>query len=171
MSPVSIAAIAMRRSIRRSQRARLVEREVVGSLRAQQLDDPAQPTMLAASGRASVTSGRWQPCASRSSMCIERPGIAATGKHQIDRACRDGAARHAVIASLVRVLRDDEPARLLHGPQADAAIRAGAGQDHADGAAAVFLRQGMQQKIERQTRAVPAPRVCESCSAPPRTAR
>ena len=73
---------------------------------------------------------------------------------QVHGAGRDRAARHAVIAGLVGVLRDDKAAVLLHRLQAKAAVGAGARQDDADGARAAVLGQRMQQEIERQARAM-----------------
>ena len=81
-------------------------------------------------------------------------GIFATGKHKIHRARHDRAARHAVIAGLVGILRDDEPALLLHGLQPKAAVGPGSRKDHADGARTALLRQRVQQKVERQARTV-----------------
>ena len=84
----------------------------------------------------------------------ERLGNLGHRKHKVDRAGHDRAARHAVIAGLVGVLRDDEPAFFLHGFQPEAAVGPGSRKDHADGARAAFLRQRVQQEIERQARAV-----------------
>ena len=62
----------------------------------------------------------------------------------------DRAARHAVEAGLVGVLRDDQPAVFLHRFQPDAAVGPGSRQNQADGAGAVLLGQRMQQKVEWQ---------------------
>ncbi len=83
------------------------------------------------------------------------PRHVGDGKHMIDPACLDGAARHAVVAGFLRLLRDDEPRLLLDRFQSEAAVGAGAGQDHADRARAVVVGQRMQQEIERQSRAMP----------------
>ena len=91
-------------------------------------------------------------------------------KHKIHRARHDRASRHAVIAGLVRVLRDDEPAFFLHGLQPEAAVGAGSRKDHADGARTVFLRQRVQQEVERQARTVTR-LGCERCRAPLPTER
>ena len=84
----------------------------------------------------------------------ERLGNFGHRQHEVDPARHDRAARHAVIAGLVGILRDDQPAFFLHGLQPEAAVGAGAGKDHADGACPAVLRQRVQQEIERQARAM-----------------
>ena len=84
----------------------------------------------------------------------ERLGNLGHRKHKVHRARHDRAARHAVIAGLVGILRDDEPAFFLHGLQPEAAVGPGSRKDHADGARAALLRQRVQQKVERQARAM-----------------
>ena len=54
--------------------------------------------------------------------------------------------RHAVVAGFGDVLRDDF--------QAEAAVGAGSGKDHADGARSIFPSQRIKQEIERESRAV-----------------
>ena len=75
-------------------------------------------------------------------------------KHEVDRAGQDRVARHPVISRLFRFLRDHQAALLLDRLQAGTAVGAGARKDDGDGAGTEFLRQGMQQEIERQARAV-----------------
>jgi len=87
-------------------------------------------------------------------VCDQRLGNLRHRKHEVHRARHDGAPRHAVIAGLVGVLGDDEAAFVLHGFQPEAAVGPGSRQDHADGAPAALLRQRVQQKVERQPRAV-----------------
>jgi hypothetical protein len=43
-------------------------------------------------------------------------------KHKVHRARHDRASRHAIIAGLVGVLRNDEPGFFLHGLQPKAAV-------------------------------------------------
>ena len=134
------------------QRARLVEREIMGGLGAQKIDD------LRAANPAPVLSGSasFPACACDRPPAVfdERIGDFGDRKHKVHRARHDRAARHAVIAGLVGILRDDESAFFLHRFQSEAAIGAGSRKDHADGARAIFLGQRMQQKIEGQPRAV-----------------
>jgi len=87
-------------------------------------------------------------------VCDQRLGNLRHRKHEVHRARHDGAPRHAVIAGLAGVLRDDEAAFVLHGFEPEAAVGPGSRQDHADGAPAALLRQRVQQKVERQARAV-----------------
>ena len=84
----------------------------------------------------------------------QRLGDLCGAEHEIDRAGCDGAARHAVIVGFADVLRDDEAAFLLDRFQAKAAVGAGSGKDHADGARSIFASQRIQQEVERQPRAV-----------------
>ena len=75
-------------------------------------------------------------------------------QHKVNRARHDCAPRHAIIAGLIGILRDDESASFLHDLQPKAAIGPGSRKDHADGARTVLLCQGVQQKVERQARTV-----------------
>ena len=84
----------------------------------------------------------------------QRLGDLRGAEHEIDRAGCDGAARHAVIVGFADVLRDDEAAFRLHRFQAETAVRAGSGKDHADGARSVFASQRIQEEVERKPRAV-----------------
>ena len=120
-------------------------------LRAQQLDDFGQPN----SARRPAARRRPAPVERHAPVVLtERLRDLRHRKHEIDRAGRDRAARHAVIAGLVGILRDDQPAFLLHGLQPEAAVGAGARKDDADGARAVVLGQRVQQEVEGQARAV-----------------
>jgi len=78
---------------------------------------------------------------------------ATAPQHQVHRAGRDRALRHAVIGGFGRVLRDDHAALLLHGFQAFAAVRPGSRQHHACGARSAVLGQRAEKNVERQTRA------------------
>ena len=71
-------------------------------------------------------------------------------QHGVHAPGRDGALRHPGIFGLVRVLRDDQAAVFLHCLQPQAAIRAGARQDHASGKPPAIGGQRIQQKIEGQ---------------------
>ena len=82
----------------------------------------------------------------------ERVGDFGHRKHKVHRARHDRAARHAVIAGLVGILRDDEPAIFLHGLQPKAAVGPRSRKDHADGARTALLCQRVQQKVEGQAR-------------------
>ena len=74
-------------------------------------------------------------------------------KHEVDRARRDGALWHTVVAGLIRVLSDDEAPFLLDGGKPQAAVAPRPRQDHADRALTAVLRQRMQQHVEGQPRA------------------
>ena len=74
--------------------------------------------------------------------------------HEIDRARRNGASGHAVIAGFAHVLGDDETAFRLHGFQSKTAVGAGSGKDHADRARSIFASEGIQKEVERKPRAV-----------------
>ena len=92
--------------------------------------------------------------AARAAVLEDRVRNLRRGKHQIDRAGQDRAARHAVITGLLRILRDHQAALFLDRLQPGAAVGAGSRKDDADGAGAEFLGQRMQQEIERQARAM-----------------
>ena len=85
----------------------------------------------------------------------QRLGDLCGAEHEIHGAGRDGASGHAVIIGFADVLRDDETAAFLDRFQAKTAVGAGSGKDHADGARSIFASQGIQQEVERQSRAVP----------------
>jgi len=84
----------------------------------------------------------------------QKPVHAGGWEHEIHRAGRDRAVWHVRLAGLGRVLRDDDAARRPGFEHADGAVRAGAGEDDAGGTRAGREFQRMQQKIERQPRAV-----------------
>ena len=92
------------------------------------------------------------------------------GQDEVHRTRNDGASGHAGIAGLVGVLRDDQAAVFLDRLQAQAAIRAGARQDHAGGERPAVGGQGVQQEIEGQSRTMTRQGL-RDCSAPPATAR
>jgi hypothetical protein len=62
-------------------------------------------------------------------------------QHEIDRARRDRAPRHAVVARVARVLRDDEPAFLFHRLQPEAAVGSRSRKNYTDGALADLFGQ------------------------------
>ena len=149
------------------QRTLLVEREIVGGIGAQKIDDRGQPVVFRSRD---VLSACPEASGPLRRVFDKRFGNLGRRQHEVHRPGHDGAPRHAVIAGLIRVLRDDESAIFLDGLQSKAAVRPGSGKDHADGALAVFLRQRMQQEVERQARAVTR-LGCERRRAPSATER
>ena len=146
MSSVSIAAIAMRRSIRRCSVPGLYSVKSWAVLVRRRSMNLGQPIPVAVRRTRTVSA-----CASTADPPIvfdERVGNFGHRKHKVDRARHDRAARHAVIAGLIGVLRDDEPAFFLHGFQPKAAIGPGSRKDHADGARTALLGQRVQQEVE-----------------------
>ena len=127
--------------------ARLVEPEIVGGFRAQKVDDLLQP------GLCLIRRVETARCPSLT-VFDQRFRHLRLRKDKINRARRNRAARHAVIGGLTRLLRDHQPAFLLHGLQPKAAIGARSRQDHTDGARTAVLRQRIQQKVEWQPRPV-----------------
>src|SRR6185437_13489616 len=112
------------------QRTWLVEREVMRCLRAQKLDDRGKSALRLGA----VRNGR----AGRG-LQVHLTAVSGENlrnlrhrQHEIDRARGDRASRHAVVAGVTWILRDDEPALLLDGLQSEAAVRAGTRQNHAD---------------------------------------
>ena len=114
---------------------RFVQPEIMGGLRAEQLDDPGEPIRL---GRAPAL----PPPRARAQRGSGSLAEFCRRKHQIHLAGLDGAARHAVIAGFFRLLRDHQPALLLDRLQSGTAVGAGARKDDADGAGTKFLAQG-----------------------------
>ena len=132
------------------ERSLLVRREIVGCLAAQKRDEFGQPVRCAVHRRPVMLGGEnHSPLISH-----KRVGNLRHRKHQVHRACHDGAFRHAVIAGFVRVLRNDQPGVFLHRFEPDGAVGPGSREDDADRARAVGIRQRMQQEIEGQTRSV-----------------
>ena len=80
-------------------------------------------------------------------------------KHEICRAGHDGAARHAVVGGILRVLHDNQPASVVHRRQPGAAVAAAAREDRADGSRAAVFGERAQEEIEGQAGAVPLARV------------
>ena len=144
------------------QRTGLVEREIMPRLRAQKIDDCGQARLLP---RRRLQPGAHPGRAHAPLVGRERVRNPGDGKHKIHRAGQDRVARHPVVAGLLRVLHDDQPVPLPHRLQPQAAVGAGSGQDHADGARAVVRRQRRQQMVERQARAVADLRLGEMQSA------
>ena len=120
------------------QRALFVKGEIMGSLREQKIDNLRQSIV-----RVFLRTQTALPalrCQSRavSSKCT---GYFCYRKHQIHQAGQDRVLRHAVIASLVGILCDDQAAVFPDRFQANAAVRAGAGKNHGDGARSAIRRQ------------------------------
>ena len=69
-------------------------------------------------------------------------------KHDIDDARQYRIARHSIIASLVRILGNDEAPAIVYFLEARAPIRASSRKDQAHRALAKLLREGMQQEVE-----------------------
>ena len=128
------------------QRPRLVEREIVRGLGAQKIDDLVQ-----ALGRRDRPAGRPWDRPRRIFAGVFGEGVRDLrhGKHEIDGARHDRAARHAVETGLVRILCDDEPALFLDRLQSDAAVGAGSREDDADGALAELFRQSSAARSRR----------------------
>ena len=101
----------------------------------------------------------------------ERCGDVGNAQDQVDRAGLDRAARHAVVAGLVGVLRDDQAAVFLERPQAEAAVGAGARQDDADGAARRNPRPASAAGNRTAGARRGAPRGCDRSRLPSATER
>ena len=133
------------------ERTVLVEREVVNRHRAQDSDNVRQEVLHRLQRR------RFRRLRHEDLTALardQRLGDLRGAEHEIDRAGCDSAARHAVIVGFADVLRDDEAAFRLYRFQAETAVRAGSGKDHADGARSVFASQRIQEEVERKPRAV-----------------
>ena len=133
------------------ERAVLVEREVMNRHRAQDSDNVRQEVLHRLQRR------RFRRLRHEDLTALardQRLGDLRGAEHEIDRAGCDSAARHAVIVGFADVLRDDEAAFRLHRFQAETAVGAGSGKDHADGARPVFASQRIQEEVERKPRAV-----------------
>ncbi len=129
----------------------LVEREIVIGFRAQQFDDLRQPIFHDVLLRRNASRRRgFCPFAVFDEGC----GNLFHGKHIVDGPRFYRIARHAVIARLTGILRNDEAALLLQGFQSETPIRSRSRQNHTDGPRAVFGRQRVQQEVERHARAV-----------------
>ena len=61
-----------------------------------------------------------------------------------------GAPRHPVEAGARRLLHQGQPADLLDGADAAHAVRAGAGEDDADGPVALILGEGAEEDVDRE---------------------
>ena len=133
------------------ERAVLVEREVMNRHRAQDGDHVRQKVLHR------LQRGRFRRLRHENLTALARDQRLCDlrgAEHEIDRAGRDRAARHAVIVGFAHVLGDDEAAFRLHRLQAETAVGAGSGKDHADGARSVFASQRIQEEVERKPRAV-----------------
>ena len=83
-------------------------------------------------------------------------------KHEICGAGHDGAARHAVVGGILRVLHDNEPALVAYRRQPDAAVGAAARENRADRSRAAILGERAQEEIEGHASAMPLARLCQS---------
>ena len=137
------------------QGAGLVQPEIVPGLHPQKVDDARQPLRWPVLRARSVPGPRQ---AHPPVVGDQRIGDPGHRQHQVDGAGRDGAQRHAVEAGLVGLLGDDQAAAFFHGLQPERAIGPGTRKDHRDGPRAVFLRQRMQQEVERQAGTMRGPR-------------
>lgn len=130
------------------QRPLLVEREIVGRSGSEELDDSGeairQPT-LRRDGVSAIAGDLLVVFQESGGNFVDR-------QHEIDRTCRDRAARHAVVAGFLGVLCDDEPAFGADRTQAEAAVGPRPRQHHTTRPRAVVLGQRAQQEIERQPR-------------------
>ena len=95
----------------------------------------------------------------------ERVGNVRQRQDEIDGPRHDRAPGHAVVACFAGILGDHQAAHFLDGLETQAAVGARSREDHADRALPIFLRQGPQQEVERQTRAVRRLRLREAQAA------
>lgn len=107
-------------------------------LGAKKVDDLVQPALRRILGERPISAvrNRYPP-----TIVDERLRNFRDRQHEVHRPGRDRAPRHAVIARLIGVLRDDEAAFFLHGFQPEAAIGPRSREDHADGARADIGRE------------------------------
>ena len=82
----------------------------------------------------------------------ELPGDLVRREDEVDRARADGRARHAVEARRL-VLREGDASLGLDDFDAARAVRRGAGEHDADGAAPLILGERLEEEIDRQRRA------------------
>ena len=140
------------------ERAFLIEGKVVRGMRPEKVDDLCEP------GSGAVVRRRFcavalgvRPLA----VFDERPRNLVDRKHEIHGAGHDGAARHAVVSRILRILHDDEPAPVVDRRQPEAAVGARAREDRADGSLAAVFGERAQEEVERHARAVPLARLRE----------
>jgi len=125
--------------------------EIAQCAGAQQLDDVGKRLVLVVLARDGRAAGR---DIGMMGVADQRLRDLHHRQYEVDRAGRDRVARHPVVGSLFRILGDDQAASVADGLEPDAAVGAGARQDHRDGALAILLRQRVQEIIERQPRTV-----------------
>src|SRR5437660_5773973 len=65
----------------------------------------------------------------------------------------DGTARHAIVLGAAGVLHDRQAAAGVDGPEALRAVRAGPGEDDADGTLVLLVRQGLEQRVHWEAQA------------------
>ena len=111
------------------QRSGLVEREIMRSLIAQQIDD-----LLEAVARKRRRAALAAPDIAVTAIPGERLRHLRHREDEIDGAGRDGGTRHPVKLRVLRFLGDHQAARLLDRPSPGAAVIAGARENDADGA-------------------------------------
>ena len=71
------------------------------------------------------------------------------GEDEVDRAGKDGAPGHAVVAGGLRSLRQGQAAPLLDRLQSQGAVRAGAGEDDAHRLVLLVLGQRPEETVDR----------------------
>ena len=106
----------------------LVKREVMNRLRAQECDNVRQQILQR------LLRARFPRLGDKDAASFardQRLGDLRGAEHEVHCAGCDGAAGHAVIVGFADVLRDDEAAFILDRFQAEAAVGAGSGKDHA----------------------------------------
>ena len=127
-------------------RARFVEREIVAGLGAEKDENFLQGILRLGRGHGleAGTAGEVLGVSDQLGRHFRRR------HHIIDQACGNGAVRHAVEFGGFRILRHDHAVFALDGAHAERAVGAGAGQNDADGALALVLGEGAEEKIDGQ---------------------
>ena len=154
---IAIHAIGLDRGHRHApldpplQGSRLVQSEIVRGLQAQKLYNLGQPKRRLVRRERSVLHPREDHPPAVGNQRIRNFG---DWQHKIHGARRDCAPRHAVKARLVRLLSDDQAAALLDRLQTKSAIRPAPRKNNRCGPRAAILGQGLEQKVEGQTRAM-----------------
>ena len=151
-------------------RGALVVAEVVTGVGAQRRDDALQGFFIAGVGAAVilVAVGAWrfgfdgrrgQSHVARSLPQVDQFHRHLGGRqHEIDHPGGDGGDRHAIVVAVGGLLRQRDATEFLHPPQADRAVRSGAGQDDGNRAPLVRFGQGAEEQIDR---GVPAGRALQ----------
>ena len=109
---------------------------------AQMRDDPPQQLLV------EIADVGWRQACFDADEIDQALGQVAYRHDEVGDAGGDGAARHRGIFGLVRVLYEDDAARLLDGAHADGAVRAGAAQDDREAVAEPF-RERAEEQVDR----------------------